>query len=172
MSLAVGTTDVALLLLVVLLLLLLVDDDRWKLARARRSAAPGPVGCGGGGKEEDEEDDDAAEKDDAAEEAEEDEEEEPSLAASALSMASDNTWCASCLGGPPSPPNHWKVGEAAVSTYFRRLKTQFYMGISRFLLGKRPVFFLVGFQNRHHHRHHPRSVPQENCLFQLSCSRS
>ena len=40
-----------------------------------------------------------------------------------------------------------KVGEAAVSTYFRRLKTQFYMGISSFLLGKRPVFFLVGFQN-------------------------
>jgi hypothetical protein len=40
-----------------------------------------------------------------------------------------------------------KVGEAAVSTNFRRLKTQFYIGISRFLLGKRPVFFLVGFQN-------------------------
>ena len=56
---------------------------------------------------------------------------------------------ASCLGGPPSPPNHGKVGEAAVSTYFRRLKTNFYMGISRFLLGKRPVFFLVGFQNRY-----------------------
>ena len=29
---------------------------------------------------------------------------------------------------------------AAVLTYFRRLKTQFYIGISRFLLGKRPVF--------------------------------
>jgi len=38
---------------------------------------------------------------------------------------------------------------AAVSTYFRRLKTQFYMLISRFLLGKGPVFFLVGFQNRY-----------------------
>ena len=101
MSLAVGTTDAALVVVVVvvvLLLLLLVDDDRWKLARARRSAAPGPVGCGGGGKEEDEEDDDAAEKDDAAEEAEEDEEEEPSLAASALSMASDNTWSNGSIG--------------------------------------------------------------------------
>ena len=80
MSLAVGTTDAALvLLLVLLLLLLLVDDDSWKLARARRSAAPGPVGCGGGGKEEDEE-------------------EEPSLAASALSMASDNTWSNGSIG--------------------------------------------------------------------------
>ena len=92
MSLAVGTTDAALVVVVVLLLLLLVDDDRWKVARARRSAAPGPVGCGGGGKE------DAAEKDDAAEEAEEDEEEEPSLAASALSMASDNTWSNGSIG--------------------------------------------------------------------------
>ena len=95
MSLAVGTTDAALVLVLVLvlvLLLLLVDDDSWKLARARRSAAPGPVGCGGGGKEEDEEDDDAAEKDDAAEEAEEDEEEEPAVDTSALSKASDITW--------------------------------------------------------------------------------
>ena len=94
MSLAVGTADAALVLVLVLLLLLLllVDDDRWKLARARRSAAPGPVGCGGGGKEEDEE------EDDAAEEAEEDEEEEPSLAASALSMASDNTWSNGSIG--------------------------------------------------------------------------
>ena len=42
---AVGTTDAALVLvLLLLLLLLLVDDDRWKLARARRSAAPGPLG--------------------------------------------------------------------------------------------------------------------------------
>ena len=90
MSLAVGTTDAALLLL--LLLLLLVDDDRWKLARARRSAAPGPVGCGGGGKEEDEEGDAAAEKGDAAEEAEEDEGEEPAMDTSALSKASDITW--------------------------------------------------------------------------------
>ena len=99
MSLAVGTADAALVLVLVLLvLLLLVDDDSWKLARARRSAALGPVGCGGGGKEEDEEDDDAAEKDDAAEEAEEDEEEEPSLAASALSMASDNTWSNGSIG--------------------------------------------------------------------------
>ena len=88
MSLAVGTTDAALVLLVLLLLLLLVDDDRWKLARARRSAAPGPVGCGGGGKEEDEEEEDAAED----EEAEEDEEEEPAMDTSALSMASDITW--------------------------------------------------------------------------------
>ena len=89
MSLAVGTTDAALVLVLVLvLLLLLVDDDSWKLARARRSAAPGPVGCGGGGKEEDEEDDDAAEKDDAAEEAEEDEEEEPAMDTS----ASDIIW--------------------------------------------------------------------------------
>ena len=87
MSLAVGTTDAALVLVLVLvLLLLLVDDDSWKLARARRSAAPGPVGCGGGGKEEDEE------EDDAAEEAEEDEEEEPAMDTSALSMASDITW--------------------------------------------------------------------------------
>ena len=87
MSLAVGTTDAALVLvLLLLLLLLLVDDDSWKLARARRSAAPGPVGCGGGGKEEDEE------EDDAAEEAEEDEEEEPAMDTSALSMASDITW--------------------------------------------------------------------------------
>ena len=87
MSLAVGTTDAALVLVLVLvLLLLLVDDVRWKLARARRSAAPGPVGCGGGGKEEDEE------EDDAAEEAEEDEEEEPAMDTSALSMASDITW--------------------------------------------------------------------------------
>ena len=93
MSLAVGTTDAALVLVLVLvLLLLLVDDDSWKLARARRSAAPGPVGCGGGGKEEDEE------EDDAAEEAEEDEEEEPSLAASALSMASDITWSNESIG--------------------------------------------------------------------------
>ena len=93
MSLAVGTTDAALVLVLVLvLLLLLVDDDSWKLARARRSAAPGPVGCGGGGKEEDEE------EDDAAEEAEEDEEEEPSLAASALSVASDNTWSNGPIG--------------------------------------------------------------------------
>ena len=94
MSLAVGTADAALVLVLVLvlLLLLLVDDDRWKLARARRSAAPGPVGCGGGGKEEDEE------EDDAAEEAEEDEEEEPSLAASALSVASDNTWSNGSIG--------------------------------------------------------------------------
>ena len=88
MSLAVGTADAALVLVLVLLLLLLllVDDDRWKLARARRSAAPGPVGCGGGGKEEDEE------EDDAAEEAEEDEEEEPAMDTSALSKASDITW--------------------------------------------------------------------------------
>ena len=94
MSLAVGTADAALVLVLVLVLvlLLLVDDDRWKLARARRSAAPGPVGCGGGGKEEDEE------EDDAAEEAEEDEEEEPSLAASALSMASDITWSNGPIG--------------------------------------------------------------------------
>ena len=90
---AVGTTDAALVLVLVLvLLLLLVDDDSWKLARARRSAAPGPVGCGGGGKEEDEEEDAAAEKDDAAEEAEEDEEEEPAMDTSALSKASDITW--------------------------------------------------------------------------------
>ena len=92
MSLAVGTTDAALVLLVLLLLLLLVDDDRWKLARARRSAAPGPVGCGGGGKEEDEE------EDDAAEEAEEDEEEEPAMDTSALSMASDITWSNESIG--------------------------------------------------------------------------
>ena len=94
MSLAVGTADAALVLVLVLVLvlLLLVDDDSWKLARARRSAAPGPVGCGGGGKEEDEE------EDDAAEEAEEDEEEEPSLAASALSMASDITWSNESIG--------------------------------------------------------------------------
>ena len=94
MSLAVGTTDAALVLvLVLLLLLLLVDDDSWKLARARRSAAPGPVGCGGGGKEEDEEEDAAAEKDAAEdEEAEEDEEEEPAVDTSALSKASDITW--------------------------------------------------------------------------------
>ena len=91
-SSAVGTADAALLVLLLLLLLLLVDDDRWKLARARRSAAPGPVGCGGGGKEEDEEDDDAAEKDDAAEEAEEDEEEEPAMDTSALAKKSDITW--------------------------------------------------------------------------------
>ena len=84
MSLAVGTTDAALVLVLVLvLLLLLVDDDRWKLARARRSAAPGPVGCGGGGKEEEDE-----EEDDAAEEAEEDEEEEPAMDTS----ASDIIW--------------------------------------------------------------------------------
>ena len=92
MSLAVGTTDAALVLLVLVLLLLLVDDDRWKLARARRSAAPGPVGCGGGGKEEDEE------EDDAAEEAEEDEEEEPAMDTSALSMASDITWSNESIG--------------------------------------------------------------------------
>ena len=92
-SLAVGTTDAALVLvLVLLLLLLLVDDDSWKLARARRSAAPGPVGCGGGGKEEDEE------EDDAAEEAEEDEEEEPAMDTSALSMASDITWSNESIG--------------------------------------------------------------------------
>ena len=88
MSLAVGTTDAALVLVLVLvLLLLLVDDDSWKLARARRSAAPGPVGCGGGGKEEEDE-----EEDDAAEEAEEDEEEEPAMDTSALSKTSDITW--------------------------------------------------------------------------------
>ena len=94
MSLAVGTTDAALVLVLVLVLvlLLLVDDDRWKLARARRSAAPGPVGCGGGGKEEDEE------EDDAAEEAEEDEEEEPAMDTSALSMASDITWSNESIG--------------------------------------------------------------------------
>jgi len=87
MSLAVGTTDAALVLVLVLVLLLVVeDDDGWKLARGRRSAAPGPVGCGGGGKEEDEE------EDDAAEEAEEDEEEEPAMDTSALSKASDITW--------------------------------------------------------------------------------
>ena len=88
MSLAVGTADAALVLVLqlLMLLLLLVDDDRWKLARARRSAAPGPVGCGGGGKEEDEE------EDDAAEEAEEDDEEEPAMDTSALSMASGITW--------------------------------------------------------------------------------
>ena len=89
---AVGTTDAALVLLVLVLLLLLVDDDRWKLARARRSAAPGPVGCGGGGKEEDEE------EDDAAEEAEEDEEEEPAMDTSALSMAADITWSNESIG--------------------------------------------------------------------------
>ena len=94
MSLAVGTADAALVLVLVLVLvlLLLVDDDRWKLARARRSAAPGPVGCGGGGKEEDEE------EDDAAEEAEEDEEEEPAMDTSALSMASDITWSNESIG--------------------------------------------------------------------------
>ena len=89
---AVGTTDAALVLLVLVLLLLLVDDDSWKLARARRSVAPGPVGCGGGGKEEDEE------EDDAAEEAEEDEEEEPAMDTSALSMASDITWSNESIG--------------------------------------------------------------------------
>ena len=62
------------------------------MARARRSAAPGPVGCGGGGKEEDEE------EDDAAEEAEEDEEEEPAMDTSALSMASDITWSNESIG--------------------------------------------------------------------------
>ena len=88
MSLAVGTADAALLLVVVVV----VDDDGWKLARARRDAAPGPAGCGGDGKEEDEEEDAAAEKDDAAEEAEEDEGEEPAMDTSALSKASDITW--------------------------------------------------------------------------------
>ena len=83
MSLAVGTADAALLVVVVV-----VDDDGWKLARARRSAAPGPAGCGGDGKEEDEEEEDAAED----EEAEEDEEEEPAMDTSALSKASDITW--------------------------------------------------------------------------------
>ena len=93
MSLAVGTTDAALVLVLVLVLLLVVvDDDGWKLARAWRSAAPGPAGCGGDGKEEDEEEDAAAEKDDAAEEAEEDEGEEPAMDTSALSKASDITW--------------------------------------------------------------------------------
>ena len=93
MSLAVGTTDAALVMVLVLLLLLVVvDDDGWKLARAWRSAAPGPAGCGGDGKEEDEEEDAAAEKDDAAEEAEEDEGEEPAMETSALSKASDITW--------------------------------------------------------------------------------
>ena len=90
MSLAVGTADAALLLL--LLVVVVVDDDGWKLARARRDAAPGPAGCGGDGKEEDEEEDAAAEKDDAAEEAEEDEGEEPAMDTSALSKASDITW--------------------------------------------------------------------------------
>jgi len=74
MSLAVGTADAALVVVVVV-----VDDDGWKLARARRDAAPGPAGCGGDGKEEDEE-------------AEEDEEEEPAMDTSALSKASDITW--------------------------------------------------------------------------------
>ena len=93
MSLAVGTTDAALVLVLVLVLLLVVvDDDGWKLARAWRSAAKGPAGCGGDGKEEDEEEDAAAEKDDAAEEAEEDEGEEPAMDTSALSKASDITW--------------------------------------------------------------------------------
>jgi hypothetical protein len=91
MSLAVGTTDAA-LVLVLVLVLVVVDDDGWKLARAWRSAAPGPAGCGGDGKEEDEEEDAAAEKDDAAEEAEEDEGEEPAMDTSALSKASDITW--------------------------------------------------------------------------------
>ena len=78
MSLAVGTTDAALVVVV-------VDDDGWKLARARRDAAPGPAGCGGDGKEEDEEEEDAAED----EEAEEDEEEEePAMDTS----ASDIIW--------------------------------------------------------------------------------
>ena len=87
MSLAVGTTDAALVLVLVLVLLLVVvDDDGWKLARAWRSAAPGPAGCGGDGKEEDEE------EDAAAEEAEEDEGEEPAMDTSALSKASDITW--------------------------------------------------------------------------------
>ena len=81
MSLAVGTTDAALVLVLVLVLLLVVvDDDGWKLARAWRSAAPGPAGCGGDGKEED-----AAAED---EEAEEDEEEEPAMDTS----ASDIIW--------------------------------------------------------------------------------
>ena len=94
MSLAVGTTDAALVLVLVLvLLLLLVDDDRWKLARARRSAAPGPVGCGGGGKEEDEE------EDDAAEEAEEDEEEEPAMDTSASDIIWSNDGSIGSLSG-------------------------------------------------------------------------
>ena len=79
MSLAVGTADAALLLVVVVVVVVVVDDDGWKLARARRDAAPGPAGCGGDGKEEDEE-------------AEEDEEEEPAMDTSALSKASDITW--------------------------------------------------------------------------------
>ena len=93
MSLAVGTTDAALLLLlllVVVVVVVVVDDDGWKLARARRSAAPGPAGCGGDGKEED-----AAAED---EEAEEDEEEEPAMDTSALSMASDITWSNESIG--------------------------------------------------------------------------
>ena len=73
MSLAVGTTDAA--LVVVVVVVVVVDDDGWKLARARRDAAPGPAGCGGDGKEEDEE-------------AEEDEEEEPAMDTS----ASDIIW--------------------------------------------------------------------------------
>ena len=85
MSLAVGTADAA---LVVVVVVVVVDDDGWKLARARRDAAPGPAGCGGDGKEEDEEEEDAAED----EEAEEDEEEEPAMDTSALSKASDITW--------------------------------------------------------------------------------
>ena len=56
------------------------------------------------------------------------------------------------------PPNHGKVGEAAVSTYFRRLKIQFYIGTSSFLLGKGPVFFLVGFKNDLH-----RPPPKNPC---------
>ena len=86
MSLAVGTADAA--LVVVVVVVVVVDDDGWKLARARRDAAPGPAGCGGDGKEEDEEEEDAAED----EEAEEDEEEEPAMDTSALSKASDITW--------------------------------------------------------------------------------
>ena len=79
MSLVVGTTDAALVVVMVV-----VDDDGWKLARARRDAAPGPAGCGGDGKEDEEEEEDAAED----EEAEEDEEEEPAMDTS----ASDIIW--------------------------------------------------------------------------------
>ena len=60
--------------------------------------------------------------------------------------------CRRCqLSRRPAEPSQplGRLAKPAVSTNFRRLKTQFYIGISRFLLGKRPVFFLVGFQNRH-----------------------
>ena len=80
---------------------------------------------------------------------------------------------ASCLGGPPSPPNRDDVGDDVGDEGWRsrrfdllsKAENTILHGNFTLFTRKKACIFLSWIPKRHHHRHHPRSVPQENCLF-------